>query len=360
MDKPKKQTAKKAAPKQEKKKPAAEKSAKPAPKKSASGKTTPGKNASGKAAPRKSAPQKAESSKPAAKKSSQPKKASVQSVPAQEPKPIFRRRTIAERTVAWKTGKTAHVLRWLAMVPLSLLIVFFTFFMAGYSFTVLVCFCLIGVLLFYNLCDLLKGRFPKETRVVRRLFTTLLCIGLLVVGITECLIIHASFGDPKESVEYIVVLGAKVRPDGPSVSLMDRIYAARDYLTEHPDVIAVVSGGKGADEPMSEAQCMYEQLVSLGIAPERIWMEDKATSTWENLRFTLDLIEGRTGSRPTKMGILSSEYHLFRAGLFADASGIDCVGIPASTSRLSQKINHFMREVAGVWHYLLLEGQYHD
>jgi uncharacterized SAM-binding protein YcdF (DUF218 family) len=194
--------------------------------------------------------------------------------------------------------------------------------------------------------------------VVKRIFTVILCIGLLVCGITEAIIIKASFGEPKESCEYVVVLGAKVRPDGPSVSLMDRIRAANDYMNAHPDVIAVVSGGKGTDEPMSEAQCMYDELVKLGVDPNRIWMEDKATSTWENLHFALDLIEEKTGTRPEKIGLLSSEYHMFRASLFADACGVDSVGIPAKTSRLSQRINHFMREVAGVWHYILLGGQY--
>ena len=87
-------------------------------------------------------------------------------------------------------------------------------------------------------------------------------------------------------------------------------------------------------------------------------MEDKATSTWENLNFALDLIEEKTGERPTKLGILSSEYHLFRAKLFAKECGVEPVGIPARTSRLSQKVNHFMREVAGVWHYLILGGNY--
>ena len=156
----------------------------------------------------------------------------------------------------------------------------------------------------------------------------------------------------------MVVLGAKVRAEGPSVSLMDRIRSAKTYLDSHPDVIAVVSGGQGADEPMTEARCMYEELVELGVDPQRIWIEDQATSTWENLNFSLNLIEEKTGTRPGKIGILSSEYHLYRASLFADACGVESVGIPAATSRLPQKINHFMREVAGVWHYLLLGGQY--
>ena len=268
------------------------------------------------------------------------------------------RRSIAQKTVDWKTGKTGRKLRWLVLIPIALLMAFFKYCMVGYSFTVLVLGCLGGIFLFYNLCDLLQNSNPGLIRGVRRVFTFCLCIGLLVVGITECLIIKASFGDPKEQVDYVVVLGAKVRPEGPSVSLMDRIYGARDYLQEHPDAIAVVSGGKGTDEPMTEAECMYEELVKLGVDPQRIWIEDQATSTWENMHFTLNLIEEKTGSRPEKLGVLSSEYHLFRAGLFAKACGVEAVGIPARTSRVSQMVNHFMREVAGVWHYLLLGGQY--
>ena len=103
---------------------------------------------------------------------------------------------------------------------------------------------------------------------------------------------------------------------------------------------------------------MYRELVNLGIQPERILMETQAKSTWENIRFSLDLLEQKTGSRPTKLGILSSEYHLFRASLFTKKAGVEFVGIPAETSRWGQKVNHFMREVAGVWHYILLGGSY--
>ena len=96
---------------------------------------------------------------------------------------------------------------------------------------------------------------------------------------------------------------------------------------------------------------MYDELVNLGIEESRIWMEDKATSTDENMRFSLDLIEEQTGTRPDKLAILSSEYHLYRASLMAEKLGIKFEGVPAKTSRLSQLINHAMREVAGVWHF---------
>ena len=306
----------------------------------------------------KTATKKAASTKPA--KNTTPKKsASKKPVPKEpEQKSPFRKRTIAERTVAWKSGKTAFILGWLAIIPLLLLIVFFSFFMAGYSFTVLVCCGLIGIILFYNSMYLLQCSYPLTARRLKRVFTAILCIGLILVGITEFFIIKCSFGEPKEQCDYVVVLGAKVRESGPSASLWDRIYGARDYLEAHPEVIAIVSGGQGDDEPMTEARAMYEKLVELGIDEDRIWLEEKATSTWENLNFSLDLIEEKTGIRPDNIGIVSSEYHLFRASLFADACGVESVLIPAQTSRLSQKINHFMREVAGVWHYLILGGQY--
>ena len=250
------------------------------------------------------------------------------------------------------------LLPWLACAVLGVLAFFLKFMVPGYSFSALVCVLLIVLILFYTLMPLVGLKFPRFAKVLTRICTICLVIGLIVVGITEVLIVKASFGDPKEQVQYMVVLGAKVRNDGPSVSLWDRIYGAAEYLEEHPDTIAIVSGGQGADEPMTEAQAIYDELIALGIDPDRVWLEEKATSTWENLTFALDLIEEKTGERPEKLGILSSEYHLFRAKLFAKECGVEAVGIPARTSRLSQRINHFMREVAGVWHYLILGGNY--
>ena len=232
------------------------------------------------------------------------------------------------------------------------------FCLPGYGFSALVCLCIIAVILFYTLIPLVGISHPALAALLTRIFTVCLVMGLLVVAITEAVIIKASFGSPKEQVDYMVVLGAKVRTTGPSASLWDRIYAAADYLDEHPNTIAIVSGGQGPDEPMAEGQAMYDELIKLGIDPDRVWIEDRATSTWENLTFSLDLIEEKTGQRPEKLGVLSSEYHLFRASLLTKACGAHFVGIPARTSRISQMVNHFMREVAGVWHYILLGGQY--
>ena len=253
-----------------------------------------------------------------------------------------------------------HILKWLIPVLFLLLSLFFYTAVHGHSFLGLVCLCLAGVICCYLLLDMLKKRFPKTTKVLRIILTAVLCIGILIFSVTEAIIIHASFGQPDADCEYIVVLGAKVNGTAPSLSLSDRIRAAESYLKAHPNTIAVLSGGQGEDEGISEAQCMFEGLTARGIAPNRLWLEDKATSTWENLHFTLDLIEGKTGIRPESIGLVSSENQLFRASLFGDACGVKTIGVPAQTSWFSIKLNYFMREVAGVWHYLLLGGQYND
>ena len=252
----------------------------------------------------------------------------------------------------------APLIPWLVCGCLAVLAFFLKFCVPGYSFSALVCCVLIGIIAFYTLAARFQPRFPEAVTVLRRIFTVCLGLGLAVVAVTEGIIIYHSFGDRNEDVDQVIVLGAKVWDSGPSVSLMDRIYAAERYLKDNPTDTVVVSGGQGPDEPMTEAQAMKDELVRLGIEPERIILEDKATSTWENLNFSLDLIEEITGQRPKKIGVLSSEYHLFRASLFAKKCGVEFVGIPANTSRLPQKINHFMREVAGVWHFIILGGKY--
>lgn len=293
---------------------------------------------------------------PPPKKKIRKKSAKKQAAKAEES--IFRKKSIAERTAARKNRNWPSVFGWIGIVLFSLAALFFQFCMIGYSFSALVCLSIVGIIFVYKGLRLLGSIYPRDARTLKQIFTILLSIGLLVVGITEAIIIKASFGDPRQHCDYMVVLGAGVRGDVPSLSLRNRIDAAYDYLTEHPDVTAILSGGQGEGENITEAQCMFDHLTAMGIDESRLWMEDQATSTWENLNFSLDMIEERTGQRPEKLGVLSSEYHLFRASLFADACGVEFLGVPAKTTKLSLRVNYFMREVAGVWHYLLLGGQY--
>lgn len=213
------------------------------------------------------------------------------------------------------------------------------------------------VIAVYCLIFRLMKKQAKAARVLRWLFTGLLIVGLVICAVTGGFILRGAGEIPEEDLPYIVVLGAQVRDSGPSASLQERIDTAYEYLTAHPSTVAIVSGGQGNDEPMTEAQSMYDCLVNMGISPDRVIKEEQATSTWGNLTFSLDIIEAETGSRPASVGIVSSEYHLFRTALQAKELDLEVIGIPAKTGSFDRWLHYFVREIAGVWHYILLGGR---
>lgn len=247
-----------------------------------------------------------------------------------------------------------RIIKWLIPLVLIGLGIFCYATVHGHEFLGLICFALSGLSICYIFIGMLQPRLIGK--LLRTVLSGILCVGILIFAVTEAIILSASTGDPDTQCEYIIVLGAKVDGTSPAMSLQSRIDAAYDYLSAHPDTVAILSGGQGEDEGISEAQCMFNYLTDMGIPADRLWLEDQSTSTWENLNFSLAVIESETGSRPEKIGILSSEYHLYRAGLFAKECGFEAVGIPAHTGQFSIRINYFLREVAGVWHYLILGG----
>lgn len=254
--------------------------------------------------------------------------------------------------------KKLHILKWL--IPLAWIVLGAVCFAAvhGHEFLGFICFCLSGLSVCYILIGMAKHRMVAK--MLRTVLSTILCLGILIFTVTEVIVLRASTGNPDESCQYVIVLGAKVKGTSPSISLAERIDAAYSYLSAHPETTAILSGGQGKDEGIAEALCMFNQLTAMGIAANRLWLEDKSTSTWENLHFSLAIIEEKTGTRPEKAGILSSEYHLYRAGLFAEDCGFQAIGIPAKTQRFTIRLNYFLREVAGVWHYHILGGLYND
>ena len=215
--------------------------------------------------------------------------------------------------------------------------------------------CLALALLLTVLYFLHKYATPV-TVFLRRLIYVFLILGILAASITEGFIVSAAHPDSQPACDYIIVLGAGVNGSKPSLSLQERIQAAYAYLTAHPNTIAVLSGGQGSGEDITEATCMYGELTAMGIDGSRLLLEEKSSSTMENLTFTMELLQAQSGSRPARVGIVSSEYHLFRAGLFAKALGVESVGIPAKTTWVSLRLNYYLREVAAVWKYLVFDA----
>ena len=179
----------------------------------------------------------------------------------------------------------------------------------------------------------------------------LLIVILLAVLITGGYILFGSLST-REQFTYMIVLGTTVDGTDPSPMLNDRIEAAARYMEENPQVIAVVTGGKADENNISEAQCMFNGLTALGIDADRILMEDQATSTAENFKFSVALLEEELGRCPQNIGILSSEFHLLRASMIAKRFDLRPSTVAASTSDMNTFIRYFLREIPLVW----LEG----
>ena len=248
------------------------------------------------------------------------------------------------------------LLPWLLPAALLLAGLILWIFVVGHSFLGLVLCGVSGLICCYKLLNILQNGHSLAANILRSCLTGLVVLGVLAYAITLVPIFRAARGNPEAHCDYILVLGAKVNGTNPSLTLRERIDAAYDYLQAHPESIAVLSGGQGSDEGISEAQCMFNELTALGIDPARLWMEDQSTATKENLEYSLALIEEKTGARPQVLGLVSSEFHLYRAGLLAGDHGVAAVGIPAHTSWLTLQLNYYLREVAALWKYYIFGG----
>lgn len=196
------------------------------------------------------------------------------------------------------------------------------------------------LLVSFALASGLAGLLPKGLRVA---LTAGFCAGLLLFVIVEGLILSMFEGNAQPGADYCIILGAQWRRSGPSEVLRRRLVRAAEYLRENPDTVAIVSGGQGSNEILSEAEGMRGYLVDAGIAGERILMEDQSTNTWENLAFSAALFD-RENSRVV---IVTNNFHMFRALGIARKQGLRAEGL-AADSVLWMAPNNLLREFVGV------------
>lgn len=156
----------------------------------------------------------------------------------------------------------------------------------------------------------------------------IILVAVLVVVESTCMFVAAN-KEPEQGAT-LVVLGCRVYGERPSLSMQERLEAAYEYLTEYPESVCILSGGKGNGENITEAECMYRYLVNKGIAEERLYKEEASTTTRENLLFSKQLIEEQ-GLNPV-VAIATSEYHEYRAGLIAKSLGIEYAAVPGKTA----------------------------
>ncbi|NLV86199.1 MAG: YdcF family protein [Clostridiales bacterium] len=231
---------------------------------------------------------------------------------------------------------------------LLLLSGFFAFGLIGYITMALVFLAaalLVGV---YRLIELFSRKRPKQAQSLKTALTAAVYLALALFFAIEIPIIAGAKTDREPEAPYLIVLGAGVNGRQPSLSLLNRLNAALDYLETYPEARAVLSGGQGAGEDISEAKCMFDWLKGKGIEKERLILEAKSSSTYENLKFSLDIIKDEGGDPSGPTALVSSEYHLYRAKYMAGELGAEPLGVAAETTKPLLKVNYFIREAAAV------------
>ena len=147
------------------------------------------------------------------------------------------------------------------------------------------------------------------------------CAAVFVVyAVTVSALMAYATLSPAPTDATAVVLGAQVKPWGPSINLQQRIDAAEKYLRANPDSKAVLSGGKGDDEHISEAECMYEVLTDCGIDAGRLYKEDNSKNTQQNIKYSFEIIKEKELNE--SLAIVTDSFHQLRARLIVRKQGI--------------------------------------
>ncbi len=182
------------------------------------------------------------------------------------------------------------------------------------------------------------GFFPgwlcRTVRVV-------LIVGFLVFFLICGQVIRGmvSFGSP--NLDYVVVLGAQVKGEVPSKALYKRLTRALEYAKANENTKLILSGGQGNGEDITEAECMRRWLADQGVLENRMILEERSTNTRENLEFS----DGLTGCGGKRTGILSNDFHVYRAVRLAKKLGYgQAEGIAAPSDPIMQ-VHYVVREV---------------
>lgn len=180
-------------------------------------------------------------------------------------------------------------------------------------------------------------------------FSGLLIIPLIIISLIHIQIVKTAQQTPPSNIPYLIVLGAKVNGEEMSLSLQYRAKTALAYLVDNPKTVVIVTGGKGKGENITEAEALRRFFIENHINENRILVEDRSTSTYENLKFTKELY------KIDEAVIVSNDFHLYRATTFANKVGITGYPLAAETPKVV-KATLFIREYAAVIKMIILDS----
>lgn len=198
---------------------------------------------------------------------------------------------------------------------------------------------------------LLGAFYKKIVKPVKLFLLGGLCLVVIFAG---GLIIYGKSDSVTYNEDAVIVLGAAVHGKTPSLTLKRRLDAAINYHAENPDALIIVSGGKGYGEDITEAEAMQKYLADHGVKLDKIIKEEGATSTYENFAFSKEILDKSLNGDYTA-AFITNEYHILRANLCANESGLKNITHTHSDTNLSYLISGTLRECLAVIKYTVFK-----
>lgn len=181
----------------------------------------------------------------------------------------------------------------------------------------------LGVVFLYDKISIYKGGF------IPRIIKGIIILFLISFIIIESFIIYNGSKTDSAEVDYLVILGAGLWGDTPSLALRQRLDEGVKFIKENPETKVILSGGKGSGETITEAEGMKRYLISKGIDERLLIKEEKSTSTKENMKFTRELLNQIDVRDNISVKIVTNNFHMFRAKLLGKSNGFIVYGQPA-------------------------------
>lgn len=226
----------------------------------------------------------------------------------------------------------------------------------GMRFSGALCWCAAIGVIAYAVLDRLAAAKTWAKWCARALLA-LFCVGFAFFLYLEAQVISGAHGDAADKdVSCVIVLGAGVDGSVPSLTLARRLEATLDYIADKPDIPVIVSGGQGAGEDITEAECMYRWLVARGMDGSRVWKEERATSTRTNFAHSYALMAERGIDPAAGFAFVTSDYHVARAKRLAGtpkAYGV-ASALPRSAYYDALTANYYIREAFALANEMLL------
>lgn len=247
---------------------------------------------------------------------------------------------------SYRGRRLRQAMPWLAVLPVLPGLVLILIRPLGMRFSGFLLLALAAVLLAEAFLDRWARR-AKTGWWCQLAFRAILALVLIPLVMIEACVIHEGGKvPPQEGADAVIVLGAGVNGTQPSLSLRTRLDAAADYLTANPDIPAVLTGGQGYGEEITEAACMYDYPTEHGVDADRLILEEAASNTAENFAFSRELLK-EAGVDPSAdtVAVVTNDFHIARAKLLAARNGYGhAVGVPAELPWIHLEINYYLRE----------------